>query len=327
MSIQRFVHATVCPCNIWSLRRFVHNDLSTTIFPQRFVREDTSTTYCPATNCPATKCPCNHLFATICPRQFVFRRKVLVPLKHPIIPSLIQYYSTAQLNDDDNGLPFLNSLIENIILNLSRSKNSYRYNKPVNKFSVTLYILAGRNAYEFMRLNISGTFPSVSTIQSFLDEEERNIKKGEFRFDIVRHHLTSTNTHIAFCSEDCTAIIPKVTHDINSNSFVGFSLLLVEGCPITDYYRTDSLTQLENWCRSGDKSTLLNIHMIQPIVSTSQTSSPIILSSYGTNCKYTSLEIIRRWIWIFDECLAQGIRIIGFPTDAGPKYLKAMKLL
>ncbi|CAF1407076.1 unnamed protein product, partial [Rotaria sordida] len=126
---------------------------------------------------------------------------------------------------------------------------------------------------------------------------------------------------------DCTAIIPKVTYDINSNSFVGFSLPLDEGRPITDHYRTESFAQLESWFSSVDKSTLLNIHMIQPITSTEQTSSPIILSAYGTNSKYTSIDIIRRWIWIFDECLAKGIRIIGFSTDGDPKYLKAMKLV
>ncbi|CAF3216555.1 unnamed protein product [Rotaria sp. Silwood2] len=247
--------------------------------------------------------------------------------KHPIIMSLIQYYSIEQLNSDDTGMSFLNSLMKNITQNLSRPKNSYRYNEHVKRFAVSLYILAGRNAYEFVRINIPGAFPSTSTIQSFLDEEERHMKEGEFRFDIVRRHLSLTNTNIAFCSEDCTAIIPKVAYDINSNSFVGFSLPLDVGRPITDHYRTESFAQLESWFSSVDKSTLLNIHMIQPITSTEQTSSPIILSAYGTNSKYTSIDIIRRWIWIFDECLAKGIRIIGFSTDGDPKYLKAMKLV
>ncbi|CAM4797064.1 unnamed protein product [Rotaria magnacalcarata] len=182
-------------------------------------------------------------------------------VKYPIIMSLIQYYSTEQLNPDDT------------------------------------------------------------------DEEEKRIKEGEFRFDIVGRHLSLSKTNIAFCSEDCTAIVPKVTYDVNSNSFVGFSLPLVEGRPITNHYRTECLAQLESWFSSTDKSTLLNIHMIQPITSTEKASNPIILSAYGTNSKYTSLDIIRRWIWIFHECIEKNIRIIGFSTDGDPKYLKAMRLV
>lgn len=46
--------------------------------------------------------------------------------KHPIVMSLIRYYSMIQLNDDDSGMSFLNSLMENITQNLSLPKNSYR---------------------------------------------------------------------------------------------------------------------------------------------------------------------------------------------------------
>jgi hypothetical protein len=75
LSMQRFVHATICPCDVLSMRRFVH----ATNFLRRFVRNILSATICPATNCPATFCPYDVLSATICPRRFVLRHSVRSP--------------------------------------------------------------------------------------------------------------------------------------------------------------------------------------------------------------------------------------------------------
>ena len=247
--------------------------------------------------------------------------------KYPGVMELIRFYSSQSINDADTGMSFLNLFLNNIIQNMSRSKTSYRYDENVQKFAVTLYILAGRNAYEFVRLNLPGALPNLSTIRSLIEKEQTHLSEGEFRFDALKTHFSLTNTNIAFCAEDCTGVIPKVTYDVNSNSFVGFSLPLIDGLPISEFYRTETLSQLEGWFDSIDKSPLLNLHMIQPITKTGQISTPLILSAYGTDAKYTSLDIIRRWIWIFQEFLARGIRIIGFSTDGDPKYLRAMKLV
>jgi hypothetical protein len=248
-------------------------------------------------------------------------------LKHPILSSLVEFYSREQDNIDQNSMLFLNSFMDNLLQNLSRAKSSYRFNEYVKKFSVVFFILAGRNAYEFVRLNIPGAFPSISAIQSLIEKEESYIIEGEFRFDVVKNHLSLSHTNIAFCSEDCTAIIPKVSFDTSSNSFVGFSLPLVEGIPISNYYQTDSISKLEQWFSDMDKSSLLNLHVVQPIPCIGRTSSPVILSAYGTNSRYRSFDILRRWIWIFEEFLSRDIRIIGSSTDADPKYMRAMKLV
>ena len=246
---------------------------------------------------------------------------------HPILISLIQYFSTREIDDDGIGTCFLKSFLENITQNLPRSKCSYRYNAHVQRFAVSLFILAGRNAYNFVRMNIPCALPSISTVQLLIDKEDGRMIEGDFRFGTLKRHLASADTDIPFCSEDCTAVVSEVSYDANSNSFVGFSLPLDNGLPIREYYRTESLAQLKNWFATVDKSNLLNIHMVQPIASIGQKSSPFIVSAYGTNSRYTSLDILRRWIWIFEQCLGQGIRIIGFSTDGDPKYMKAMKLI
>ncbi|CAF1479136.1 unnamed protein product [Didymodactylos carnosus] len=55
--------------------------------------------------------------------------------------------------------------------------------------------------------------------------------------------------------------------------------------------------------------------------------SPVILAAYGTDSKFTAIDIFRRWIHIYEQCSAKQIRIIGFSTDCDSKYLRAMKLV
>ncbi|CAF4999130.1 unnamed protein product, partial [Rotaria sp. Silwood1] len=139
--------------------------------------------------------------------------------KHPLLKTLIKFYVTKDNNDNDSSLSFLTVLIDNIIQNLTLPKNAYRYNEQVQKFPMTLFILAGRNAYEFVRMNIPGAIPAVSTIQSSLDREESQIMEGEFRFDTLKHKFSSNDISIAFCAEDCTPVIPTVTYNVTSNTF------------------------------------------------------------------------------------------------------------
>ena len=56
--------------------------------------------------------------------------------------------------------------------------------------------------------------------------------------------------------------------------------------------------------------------MIQPLPSSNNSTvpSPFLLSGYGVVNTYTSMDILRRWLFIFDNCLQKNIRIIGFST-------------
>ncbi|CAF5202432.1 unnamed protein product, partial [Rotaria magnacalcarata] len=119
-------------------------------------------------------------------------------------------------------------------------------------------------------------------------------------------------------SEDATSIIKKIKYDSTTNTFNGFPTPLDRGVPIKEYYRTDSFDKLKVWFDSNDKASLLNVHMIQPVPSTTQSiiPSPFLLSAYGTDNTATANEILQRWWYIFNQCLQRNIRIIGFSTDA-----------
>ncbi|CAF2057522.1 unnamed protein product [Rotaria magnacalcarata] len=54
--------------------------------------------------------------------------------------------------------------------------------------------------------------------------------------------------------------------------------------------------------------------MIQPVRSTTQNTilSPFLLSAYGIDNTATVNDILKRWWYIFNQCLQRNIRIIGF---------------
>ncbi|CAF4446623.1 unnamed protein product, partial [Rotaria magnacalcarata] len=77
------------------------------------------------------------------------------------------------------------------------------------------------------------------------------------------------------------------------------------------------------------QAPLLNIHCVQAIPPPNQTVVPpsFVLAGYGTSSKYTSLDILRRWLFIHKNSIEQNVRILGFSTDADNKYFRAMRLM
>jgi hypothetical protein len=111
-------------------------------------------------------------------------------------------------------------------------------------------------------------------------------------------------------------VIRKLSFDQQINSFIGFATPLANGIPIAKHYRTNSFDKLKYWFSTLNRSSLLNIHMVQPFPSPKHPTirSAFLLTGYGVVNTYTSMAILRRWLFIFNECLQKHIRIIGFST-------------
>ena len=123
-------------------------------------------------------------------------------------------------------------------------------------------------------------------------------------------------------------MITSASYDSSSDSFTGFCPPLINGIPSIGRFKTDSYSELEKWFTDLRKSTLINAHVVEPIMGKPSTvySRPYILSAYGTANEAKAIDILQRWIYIYDECKRQNIHLVGFSTDADPRYLKAMKL-
>ncbi|CAF4698981.1 unnamed protein product [Rotaria socialis] len=195
-------------------------------------------------------------------------------------------------------------------------------------FALVLYILGGKQCYEFFQINIIGALSNLTTTNKLISNTNPILTEGQFCFVALKQYLETANVKFDFCAEDCAGVIKKIKYDANTNSFVGFNTKLSNGVPICNYYRTDSYEQLQYWFENIEKSALLNIHMFQPIPQSNHINSPasFLLSAYGVDNTATAIDIIKRWIYIYNNCIQNQIRIIGFSTDGDPKYVRAMRL-
>ncbi|CAF5016091.1 unnamed protein product, partial [Rotaria sp. Silwood1] len=152
----------------------------------------------------------------------------------------------------------------------------------------------GKQVYEFVRINIIGALPNLTTLKKLISSTDAILTEGRFCFDALQQYLNSVKT----------------------NSFVGFVTKLSNGVPIPDYYQTDSFEELQFWFNNIEKSNLLNIHMFQPIPQLNRTNAPasFLMSAYGVDSTSTAIDILHRWIYIFNNCSKSQIRIIGFST-------------
>ncbi|CAF2109437.1 unnamed protein product [Rotaria magnacalcarata] len=240
--------------------------------------------------------------------------------QYPFLNDLIYCLESNLLND------LTLDIISNMISNLVHSKNLFRYKQSVKDFAACLYILGGRTVVEFIRLNIPGFIPSLPSLRPMLQSSKYHFIEGVFQYDHLADFIKPFNCKYAFCGEDSTSVVPKVSYDTLSDYFVGFTLPLKHGFPCPRYFSTNSFGELENWYNEVDVSFNINVHIIQGLFSIGQTSPPpFLLGAYGTNSKYTALDVLKRWINIFDLCMAQNLRILGFSTDCDTRYMKAMR--
>ncbi|CAF5152503.1 unnamed protein product, partial [Rotaria magnacalcarata] len=131
-------------------------------------------------------------------------------------------HQTPNLSDGYN-VSILIPWIINIFQNLKTTKNKYSYDMHIQQFALLIYMLGGRNCYEFLRLNLSGSLPHISNMESLIRNQEMRMTESEFQFQLIKEHLKSNKCNYVFIAEDATSSICRIDYDATSNSFIGFS--------------------------------------------------------------------------------------------------------
>lgn len=232
--------------------------------------------------------------------------------KNPVLKSLIKWYRLTG-EERSESRRFLTTFIDNLAENLPRSPNTFRYSESIKNFALCLYILGGKQAYEFVRLNLYGSLPNLTTIQNLIKESDLTVDEARFKFEL----LENKNLEFGFCSEDMTGVLRKIEYNTSSNSFVGFVTPLIDGVPVSRAYQAKTFDDSKMSYEHDEIAPLLNIHMFQSLPTDSISScvpKPFMLSAYGANGRFTALDVIHRWMYIFHNCLAQNVRVIGFST-------------
>ena len=237
-----------------------------------------------------------------------------------------QQSQTDHFNEVVNTQPdsFVHTFVESLNGNMKRSKFRYQYNLKIRRFASVVYELGGRNLYQFLKLNLPTALPSIPTLDTYNNEFCGKIEEGEFRFADLKRYSNRINCPFVFVSEDCTGVISKICYDVETDSFIGFCPTLNNGLLIMRQYQTNDFFQLENWFQTIERSTLMNIYTVQHI---SNRAPPFLLSGFGTNNKIDAISVRHRWLFIYEQCHQDNIKILGFSSDADPKYLKAMRLV
>jgi hypothetical protein len=93
---------------------------------------------------------------------------------------------------------FVNIFVSNLLKNMKRAKNNYQFDPIVTKFASVFNILAGNNAYEFIRINLPGALPSTTTLKNYNQTVNLRLNECEFRFDLLKNYLDSIESEYVF---------------------------------------------------------------------------------------------------------------------------------
>lgn len=136
-------------------------------------------------------------------------------------------------------------------------------------------------------------FALNSTVRC-IDDNKTPIVEGELRAKELCEYLERMKcTKHVWLSEDGTAISSKVTFDPKTNQLVGVVLPVDEktGYPISFTYIATNAETIKKHLMQ-EKSSILYLVMAQPL---DENIPPFVLQMYGTNNKFDTHDVIRRW--------------------------------
>ena len=79
----------------------------------------------------------------------------------------------------------------------------------------------------------------------------------------------------------------------------------------------DTSNDLQTIFNTNEIARFLNVHMFQSIPEKDypvNVPKPFLLSVYAVDNKFTTMDVLRRWIYMFESCLNVSLRIVGFST-------------
>lgn len=147
---------------------------------------------------------------------------------------------------------------------------------------------------------VSFLIPSRLYLVSHINKTKQRIVEGELRCKDLSSFLDKVNSpRTVWLYEDGSGIVPKVSYDSSSNQLVGLVLPFHSetGIPVPFTYRPKSARDIEKFL-NNPKSTHLYMIMAQPV---KPNTPPFILQMFGTDNKFNSISVVRRWNHTIDE--------------------------
>ena len=231
-----------------------------------------------------------------------------------------------EMNERDSSVScMLERLLNNAKRNAAKSRQGIRHEEVVKKFATSLLVYCGPLAYNFLQCNLSKALPCLRSVQRIFTKKYNVFVEGDFRFDDLLEHLTSYNsTTIVTIGEDATRVIGRVEYDSESNKLVGFVLPLNdEGLPVCNSYLATSFALIEEAFKSGNVAKYAFVYMVKPLA---LDIPAFCLGCFGTDNKFCTDAVLKRWKHIVHECGKRGITVVSFGADGDSRELKAMQV-
>lgn len=231
--------------------------------------------------------------------------------------------------DSDKDV-FLSEMISCFNQNAERFSQGYRYTEDMKLYCAYTRMLSGRLAYETFKANTSHAVPSLRSVDRHIKQWESNATEGVVRSDELLQYLNHLKLpKIVALSEDATRFINRIQYDSRTNQLVGFVLPLGEdSMPIAGFNKARSAAEIEKCFYNREtgkekkRASYVNVVMAQPLV---PGIPPFCLLLFGTDTKYKSDDIAKRWQFIRNELKKKDIEVVTFASDSDPKFNSFMK--
>lgn len=154
------------------------------------------------------------------------------------------------------------------------------------------FILSIAFQYQFQSLSFFNT--KVCNI----NQNQSKIVEGKLRSK--EDYLTQRNADLdVWISENGSGIIPKIQYDPMHDELVGMTLDIDErnGCPQKFVSTAKDAEEIKKFMKL-EKSRLVYIVLAIPL---NEEIPPFILQLYGTNNKFNTTSVVRRWIHTVEE--------------------------
>lgn len=240
----------------------------------------------------------------------------------------IQCANSETQHTNHSGRSYLlKKLISTADRNSKYKKGAYRYDSEIHYIAMLLRMISGPLSYKILQSNLEPSLPSLSSVNRHIYTSNYHITEGILRANELRVYLNERQLPSVVClSEDATRVTGRAQYDSRTNQIIGLTLPTNSktGMPIPLQFPARSAADMIKHFENGSVSGFLNIVVAQPMM---KGAAAFCLLVYGSDSKYTAMDVKNRWKYIENELKKVGVEVLTWSSDSDPRYNAAMRFL
>ena len=111
---------------------------------------------------------------------------------------MCSFLNINNANTEYQSKLFVHIFVNNLMKNVNRSGNIYKFDPIVTKSASAFNILVGHQVYEFIKINLPGSLPSITTLKNYNQNINLYLNEGEFRFNRFKSCFCGTYSGIIY---------------------------------------------------------------------------------------------------------------------------------